>query len=300
MGAGPVLTQHWVKVMDGGYSNPRNLPHDEEMGEEGLIWLWDESKSVPLETLYPHRLKLGEIIKTFEEQKRRDSEANDLLSHTICEKSEALRNEPLMPSEQTKTYIASLQKEHGESTQGIAIVTEKDLKLFQLLERSSSDDTLPDESASPMIDWSYESNVCLPIQLLFDIFGRKSGKQGFLAMLDVQTYDGWMLETLRAKVDAGMRIQQLPKQVVNFDVNDNRIEAREFERKVEKDARYGLPLFGSNDSNWMASLGPLFTALRQAKDGETPNVEVLDMEGALYIRALRRIEPGEVLLRKPD
>ncbi|ORY09319.1 hypothetical protein BCR34DRAFT_589423 [Clohesyomyces aquaticus] len=65
----------------------------------------------------------------------------------------------------------------------------------------------PNQMTPPILaPWSFRTNVLLPIATLGTLGAEESELRGLEAMLDVRRWDGWMLETLRAKVEAAVWI----------------------------------------------------------------------------------------------
>ncbi|KAF2649596.1 hypothetical protein K491DRAFT_175268 [Lophiostoma macrostomum CBS 122681] len=256
------LSHEWVKTIHGNLGVPRQLRSDSDTSREGHACAWDESNSVSMAHLYPQWKTLMELTAGFEEhrEQRKDS-----------------KHEEETPKSGGSAYKTSSDNVDGEDFE----------RAHPHLRRTTS---------GLMMDWSYDTNVCQPLHLLYTIGRRHSRRSGLQLMLDVTRYDGWVLETLRAKVQAGLGVQEFPKTKIQFDDEGVRTAVHRFERSMEKDP-YGPPLFGTDHDRWIASMHPLMTGLRDAKGDEEPNVRVLDRDGRLHVTALRDIEAGEVLLR---
>jgi hypothetical protein len=156
---------------------------------------------------------------------------------------------------------------------------------------------------TPMIDWSYDTCVRQPLDLILDIFLRISNPQfAIRAVLDINVFEGWIYETMRAKLDASIRIQQFPLRRIRYNEQGVANAKHAFDRPVlpTDEARYGHHMSTTPENGaWMASLFPMASVIREAdgERGEVRNVELVDRDGALFVMALRDIEVGDELLK---
>jgi len=121
--------------------------------------------------------------------------------------------------------------------------------------------------------------------------------------LDVKNFDGWVINTLSAKIEATMRITKHPRMRKTFNQHG----------ELTRQAPY-MPLnlenstpseLATDDKDvWVGSLHPLASLIRPAEDGEEINVLVRKNDGSLEVTAncsdatLRMgVHNGEALVR---
>lgn len=284
MGTIPPLAQHWVRVLQGNIDSPLGLPKDLNAGD------WDSTTSIPIQELYPHWETIAMATQPCNEKERKDSKQDDELLHVDSTEGGYITFKPKTDSTQDGT-AASPPLVGPLSRVGTAAVYE----YFD--SDGNTPNTTPGTEKFPleMVDWSFENNVRFPLRVIHEVFHRECPKTALRALLDVTLFDGWMLETIRVKVEANMRIQRLPKLEINFDEEGKVASQFNYEQQVVESA-YSPPLFRSDNDNWMASLHPLCSGIRKAGLSETPNVRLFDRDGALVVSATRRIDVGDALL----
>ncbi|KAF2740505.1 hypothetical protein EJ04DRAFT_572326 [Polyplosphaeria fusca] len=154
----------------------------------------------------------------------------------------------------------------------------------------------PNPSFNPdhHIPWSFNSNVEVPIQALLHIGARKSKELGYPTALDCRRFDGWALETMRCKIEAGVRVSTFPRfskvfGVDGFEESSDKIAAEYPEDRQE---------WGKGGGEWMASLNPHFGGIKKAnvEYGEEPNVKIVDTDSYATVVCIKPIEEGEALL----
>lgn len=109
-----------------------------------------------------------------------------------------------------------------------------------------------------MIAWSFEDNVSRPLGYLFALGGRDD-------FMDVKKFDGWMLNSLLAKLETNMRVTRYPRQLKTFD-NKGVLSRDDFDGIEDWEmtsSDYGEPICAPDDL-WTASLYPLLSLLRPA------------------------------------
>lgn len=153
----------------------------------------------------------------------------------------------------------------------------------------------PEKTAKPaqnLIPWSFENNVKGPLHYLFFIGGTDLA-------LDTR-FDGWVLETMRAKIEAAMRVTPYPRFQRKFDDKGD-VEA---ESIVKRDRGPNKLADGDSDDDeadvWVASLHPIATLVRVAGDGEKPNVHLLERNGTISCRTLSHRKAGQKKHKKED
>ncbi|KAF2266397.1 hypothetical protein CC78DRAFT_157162 [Lojkania enalia] len=140
--------------------------------------------------------------------------------------------------------------------------------------------------------WSYGTNVLWPLDILFHIGAKESKLEGFKNALDCRRLDGWVLETIRYKVESAMRVTKFPRMKKGFN-EEGEIIATSFE---EQEAVKGDNI-GEGDGAYMASFHPRTNLIREAEKSEKANVKLLDRDGHIVVVATRAVEEGEELLR---
>jgi hypothetical protein len=290
MGGAPPLTQHWIQVLQTNLRGPREWPEDGDLDSDFFFREWNDTEPESIEERYPHRQTLAEIIHSFDEKERKDSKTDDGYSQVNdTGEGQFAPGSKNSSTQDAGSWSRLLHPSTWDTTP-------------DLVECSGSDRKTPNTTPGiekplhPMMDWSFENNVRFPLRVLYESFRRDCSKKALHTMLDVTNFDGWMLETIRAKVEANMRIQSLPKLEMKFNDQGKVALRSNFEQPVVESA-YGPPLFGSDSDQWMASLHPLCTGIKEAGQGETPNVKVFDQDGALVVSTIKRINVGDVLLR---
>jgi hypothetical protein len=256
------LSHEWVKALVGDLATPRRLPIDWDESGEGHAAAWDEANSVSVAELFPEWKTLLGLTAGFEEQR-----------------------------EQRKD---SKQEEAAPHSGGSASNTSSDTVEGDVFARAPPQADLL--TSAPRRDWSYDTNVRQPLHLLYTIGRRSSRQAGLQLMLDVTHWDGWVIETLRAKVQAGLDVQEFPKMRMQLNDEGNAISVQNLKRRLENDP-YRPPLFGTDHDKWIATLHPLLAKLRKAEGDEKPNVRVVEQNRKRYVIALRDLEDGEQLLQ---
>lgn len=136
--------------------------------------------------------------------------------------------------------------------------------------------------------WSFSANVIQPIRCLVMMGGPK-------AALDVKRYDGWIMQTLVARIDATMRITTHPRVWKEFDRWGSLSSQEAFSRDAEDRGRAkkrtgenGLEDSDSGDDEdqvWVGSLHPLASLIPTAALGEMPNVTLSEDNGVMVCKA---------------
>jgi len=129
-----------------------------------------------------------------------------------------------------------------------------------------------------LIPWSYDNNVVRTIHSLYTMGGPELA-------LDVKNFDGWVLNTLMAKIESGMRITKHPRMEKTFDEKGDLIRQTPFV----------LPGPGSDDSSnastwnneevWVGSLHPVASLICHPGEGESANVTTFENDGSIDVVA---------------
>ncbi|KAF2185149.1 hypothetical protein K469DRAFT_750637 [Zopfia rhizophila CBS 207.26] len=157
------------------------------------------------------------------------------------------------------------------------------------------------------IPWSFNTNVVQPIEALFQIGCKESREVALELALDAQRFDGWVLETLRAKIASAMRISRFPRFEMGFN-EDGQIGAQSVvsQKPVENpfmrgvleanltprhDTNNGLALegAGAEETVWIASVHPITTAVKVADDDVEPNVKIFERSGAVVCQSVDNV-----------
>ncbi|OCL08289.1 hypothetical protein AOQ84DRAFT_407199 [Glonium stellatum] len=147
-----------------------------------------------------------------------------------------------------------------------------------------------DATARPrqnLIAWSFDANVRQPLHCLFTMGGPELA-------LDVRRFDGWVLETVRAKVAAGMRVSRFPRFEKAFD-DKGELVAQACVKQVQRDSGFDVRSAGAygdsavdktedDEVAWIASLHPLASLVRVAEDDEYPNVKLWERDGTILCK----------------
>lgn len=167
---------------------------------------------------------------------------------------------------------------------------------------STVDSSTHRESYKPaFIPWSFVTNVLQPIRCLFMLGGSRLA-------LDVEHHDGWVLQTLIAKIDATMRITRHPRvrktctdwenvfseERIPLDdesgerVQEWKAEERDLDDSGNKSDEYQV---------WVGSLHPLASLVRTAVSGEVPNVTMYEYNGSTLCIAAAAVTDSSVAYR---
>ncbi|KAF2084246.1 hypothetical protein K490DRAFT_69028 [Saccharata proteae CBS 121410] len=149
--------------------------------------------------------------------------------------------------------------------------------LFHDYDGPTGGDDEDDKEPPNMMPWSFDANVRFPIQCLLRLGGPS-------AALEVKRYDGWVLNTIIAKVEAAMRITKQHRFEKYFDAEGNLTGQRPVPIQEKGDG---------HSSAWIGSLHPLSTLIPVAVPGQVPNVIVEERLAHLSCKALNRIHPQE-------
>lgn len=127
---------------------------------------------------------------------------------------------------------------------------------------------LPDQQDASLVPWSYETNVRHPIHILFTNGGPDLA-------LDITNFDGWVLNTVAAKLEATMRITRAPRFEKFFDHDGRLIGQRVAAAPQAKDG----------ETVWIGSIHPLATLIDVAKPGERANTRLYERGGTVVAYA---------------
>ncbi|TKA62291.1 hypothetical protein B0A49_11833 [Cryomyces minteri] len=139
------------------------------------------------------------------------------------------------------------------------------------------------ENDDQRIPWSYFSNVVRPLSCLLDM-GRVE------AALDIKNYDGWILNTMIAKIHANLRCTTQPRWHKKYDEDGLLIGCRPISRQVKPKP----PCFGTPEDRgicsdsarlegvWVGSVHPLCSTLQVAGPDERPNAELYEIAGTIF------------------
>jgi len=127
---------------------------------------------------------------------------------------------------------------------------------------------LPDQQDASLVPWSYETNVRHPIHILLTNGGPDLA-------LDITNFDGWVLNTVAAKLEATMRITRAPRFEKFFDHDGRLIGQRVAAAPQAKDG----------ETVWIGSIHPLATLIDVAKPGERANTRLYERGGTVVAYA---------------
>ena len=143
-----------------------------------------------------------------------------------------------------------------------------------------------------LIPWSFDTNVRQPLHCLFTMGGPELA-------LDVRRFDGWVLETVRAKIAAGMRVSRFPRFEKAFD-EKGELVAQACVKQSQRDNGFDGHSTATGNSTvdeteddevtWVASLHPLASLVRVAEEGETPNVKLWEREGMVLCKTYSHLD----------
>jgi hypothetical protein len=143
-----------------------------------------------------------------------------------------------------------------------------------------------------LIPWSFDTNVRQPLHCLFTMGGPELA-------LDVRRFDGWVLETMRAKIAAGMRVSRFPRFEKAFDEKGELVAQACVKQSQQDDAFNGHSAATRNNTvdeteddevTWVASLHPLASLVRVAEEDETPNVKLWEREGMVLCKTYSHLD----------
>ncbi|KAF2499496.1 hypothetical protein BU16DRAFT_557817 [Lophium mytilinum] len=147
-------------------------------------------------------------------------------------------------------------------------------KLVRDAEKTSKD-------TRSLLPWSFDNNVRIPLRCLFTMGGTELA-------LDTARFDGWVLETMRAKIASNMRITLYPRFDKAFDNDGTAVAEWAFKQDPTPNAYADRNIYSSTvkmDEKkkviWMASLHPIASLVRVAAEDETPNVQLMERGGIL-------------------
>ncbi|KAH7132516.1 hypothetical protein B0J11DRAFT_229521 [Dendryphion nanum] len=252
------LEELWIKSMHGQLANPSiksEVWHDFSIPIPEEDALSGSIKSMHINELYPDRMTLGQV-------------KSQLTSHRADSK-----------------------------------VDEEISDLADLCMRTSSDAEMTDapdmmqggsDQPPTHIMWSFESNVIQVVRLLAQIPRGDDPVTALLNALDLG-WDGWILETLRAKVDAHLSIQTYPRTVKSYDEQGNLVENDDIERPdLPYQGGYEL-LDPAPHAQYIGSLRAFSSCIPKAGPGEAPNVRFADRDGKFIIKTSKMIGKGQRL-----
>ena len=197
------LAHYWVRVMHGDLANPRLLPEDSDTSEEGIVWMWDEERSVSLKELYPFRQTLEQLVESDRQQQRKDSKAEGQTVRVADQLSPAPDEDVQMTDEETPRTegvrakspdipLASLELNspsesreatHDATTPSTPGLSSNDEERFAKVKVAiaPSKPKIKDPLKNPLtprMDWSYDSNVRQPLNVIYDLHAKHSPKSG--------------------------------------------------------------------------------------------------------------------------
>lgn len=207
-----------------------------------------------------------------------------------------LENPRKLPKDNENTASNSIRIWNDNSARKISSIFPNRQTLNEIQEGAT-----PKTEKSNTMPWSFKTNVTEPIQALFRLGVQNEESEGGLELaLDTQSFDGWMLETMRAKVASGMTMSKYPRFAIAFNNAGDAI-ARACVIPYSVIAPFALdvaPNSGASTPNanrgaegdtevqnsWIASLHPFYTLLDHLGDAG-PNVVVVERRGALLCKA---------------
>lgn len=179
------------------------------------------------------------------------------------------------------------------------------------------------ENGEMVEPWSFTSHVVRPVRYLYQIFEGTLTNQ-FLRLSQV---DGWMVNTLLAKINRAMCVSDGPRYAKSFGadgmlaeefgpwdqrwdgltVNHHSDNATEGKGKEKQEEENDDDDSKENSTTWIASINPLLNMIRIADPakGEIPNVVIVHTAQVRVFAAERGdggvvIQLGESLLRAKD
>ncbi|KAF2015711.1 hypothetical protein BU24DRAFT_491926 [Aaosphaeria arxii CBS 175.79] len=151
------------------------------------------------------------------------------------------------------------------------------------------------------IDWSYDTSVRLPYEAVRLRHAGRSESDGIEAVFNMN-YDGWILETIRMKIDGTMRVRKLPEDDPPR-ADGNPMDIRHYHMNKYLDPMWTFT-YGeySHERPSMGAIQPLIHAITPAArvyTGGVPsvaNVKVINLGTSIEVVSQGRIMPGEVLV----
>ncbi|KAJ9645327.1 hypothetical protein H2199_003333 [Coniosporium tulheliwenetii] len=134
--------------------------------------------------------------------------------------------------------------------------------------KTHRDGLQPYQQDPSLVPWSYETNVRHPIHALFTNGGPDLA-------LDITNFDGWVFNTVAAKLEAAMRITRAPRFEKFFD-NDGRLIGQRVA---------AAPQAEDSESVWIGSIHPLATLIDVARPGERANTRLYERGGTVVAYA---------------
>ena len=129
------------------------------------------------------------------------------------------------------------------------------------------------------LDWSFDQNVRYPLYCLFNMGGHD-------LTMDTQTFDGWMLNTLIAKLESAMQITEYPRfrktfgsagHVIHYSIPP---EDRDYGATCNPKGKMkssSNPFSTAPGPVWVGSIHPITSLLQPAGKGDQPNVFVSEI-----------------------
>ncbi|OCK82451.1 hypothetical protein K432DRAFT_221186 [Lepidopterella palustris CBS 459.81] len=138
------------------------------------------------------------------------------------------------------------------------------------------------DKSKTMIPWSFDQNVRQPLHCLYVMGGPDLA-------LDVRRFDGWVLETMRAKIEMAMRVTRFPRFEKAFDEAGRvvAVACGDSEGRGEDEQ--------DEEAAWVASLHPLASLVRVAGDEDVVNVKLCERDGAVACRTFEGGDAGDAM-----
>ncbi|KAF2842845.1 hypothetical protein M501DRAFT_985021 [Patellaria atrata CBS 101060] len=190
-----------------------------------------------------------------------------------CPPFEAIFPDQFDPTKRSARYRSLAHKTDPVSDAYISSSTNP-----QTLSSASSHATASNRNTPDMQLWSYDKNVLIPIQSLLDVGGPQMA-------LDALRFDGWVLNTLAAKLESAAIVTSHPRFGKLYD---------------EENEQFGQLVLGPDHDGpdtWVATLNPRAHLVPIAKEGEEVNVKLVERDNMLRCVTVRNIKKGEVLRR---
>lgn len=156
-----------------------------------------------------------------------------------------------------------------------------------------SKEELDDDGTMP---WSFENNVVRPLYYLYSMAPEEH--DGCDTILDAYHFDGWMIETLFAKIETGLRITPHCRKQMTYKkgkLHDVKYDAFPDRLKLSDDVD-DVDLRWRKEHNlaaraWVATLHPLLNCVRVAEKGEDANVKFCEDAGTVFALPLTASDP---------
>lgn len=274
------LEHNWTKLMHGNLSNPRFEPEswfrsdwdssqESSDSDDSLITLasWHDHRSIDFDTLYPDRPRLGEVKKQLAAH-RADSKVED-----------------------------DIPKPPGDVD----------------AEMPDAQNTTTQQTPSPpsYAMWSYDTHVLGPITQLYNTKKGSDRALSVLAALDLG-WDGWILETFRSKIEASVRIHEFPRVVKMYGSHGELLSSKIVEKNGEcctfqgGREEQGRDVGTGDGMRWVGTMCAVLNNVPSVGEGEgdgegsgrQANVKIVQGDGRIVVRSLRKIEEGEIIYRE--